>query len=182
MQGLQRPLDASRAAYCALLFTEIYLACCLQADAFIQGLQTYLQQHALGTATSAELWAAVAAATGEPVGDWMQKWTYESGFPLLNVTMSGPEGLAVSVSQASAHCCTFVGVFGSEEQALPLPAAVKVEVYCQIFLASTYRCMFCCCVQTAAAAAGNSQIGGLLSLGAVGLSCVHFAVILGWLC
>ena len=79
---------------------------CLQADAFIQGLQAYLQQHALGTATSAELWAAVAAATGQPVGDWMQKWTYESGFPLLNVTLSGPEGLAVSVSQASKHHCT----------------------------------------------------------------------------
>ena len=79
---------------------------CLQADAFIQGLQAYLQQHALGTATSAELWAAVAAATGQPVGDWMQKWTYESGFPLLNVTLSGPEGLAVSVSQASEYCCT----------------------------------------------------------------------------
>lgn len=72
----------------------------LQADAFIQGLQAYLNQHALGTATSAELWAAVAAATGQPVGDWMQKWTYESGFPLLNVTLSGAGGLAVSVSQA----------------------------------------------------------------------------------
>ncbi len=80
---------------------------CLQADAFIQGLQAYLNQHALGTATSAELWAAVAAATGQPVGDWMQKWTYESGFPLLNVTLSGAGGLAVSVAQASEGCCVW---------------------------------------------------------------------------
>ena len=109
---------------------QSHLACCLQADAFVQGLQTYLQQHALGTATSAELWAAVAAATGQPVGDWMQKWTYESGFPLLNVTLSGAGGLAVSVSQASAYCCTHVDVFGSQAQALQLPAAFKVEVCC----------------------------------------------------
>lgn len=75
---------------------------CWQAaaqDPWLQALQAYLQANRYQTATAAKLWAAFNEATGEDVAQWMQPWTYRSGYPLVNVTLGGASGRDVMVSQ-----------------------------------------------------------------------------------
>ena len=66
-------------------------------DIFIQALQQYLQSNMYSTGTATKLWAAVAQVSGQPIQRWLQPWTYQGGFPLVQV---GLDGNAVTVSQA----------------------------------------------------------------------------------
>ena len=65
-------------------------------DIFIQALQQYLHSNMYSTGTSSKLWAAVAQVSGQPVQQWLQQWTYQGGFPLVQVAQ---QGLRVTVSQ-----------------------------------------------------------------------------------
>jgi puromycin-sensitive aminopeptidase len=55
------------------------------ADAFRAGMQIYLKRHAYGNATTEDLWAALAEASGQPIHAMMDTWTKQPGFPLLVV-------------------------------------------------------------------------------------------------
>lgn len=57
-----------------------------QPGAFLTGLQTYLQQHAFGSASGSDMWAHMAKATGLPIGDWVEPWFSQAGYPLIEVT------------------------------------------------------------------------------------------------
>lgn len=58
------------------------------ADAFRAGLQIYLQRHAYHNATTEDLWRALSEASGQPVGEIMETWTKQAGYPLVKVLPS----------------------------------------------------------------------------------------------
>ena len=71
----------------------------LGADRFREGLRGYMKAHAYGNTTTADLWAALAEASGEPVSDIAAQWTEQPGFPLVSVTRNSAEPGKVKLSQ-----------------------------------------------------------------------------------
>jgi puromycin-sensitive aminopeptidase len=67
---------------CAVLrMLEQYLG----ASTFRDGIRIYLQRHAYTNTVTADLWAALEAASGQTVGDIMDTWILQGGYPLLSV-------------------------------------------------------------------------------------------------
>ena len=58
-------------------------------EVFRNGLRAYLSSHAYANATTADLWEALGAASGQPVADIMAGWTRQPGFPVLTVDLDG---------------------------------------------------------------------------------------------
>jgi len=58
----------------------------LGESTFRDGIRIYLQRHAYANTVTADLWSALEAASGEPVGDIMDTWILQGGYPLLTVT------------------------------------------------------------------------------------------------
>jgi aminopeptidase N len=56
------------------------------ADAFRTGINTYLQAHAYGNATSEDFWNAIAAASGKPVDRILPTFITQVGAPLVDVS------------------------------------------------------------------------------------------------
>jgi puromycin-sensitive aminopeptidase len=67
----------------------------LGEETFRQGIRAYLEKHAYGNTETDELWAALEAVSGEPVGEIMQGWIYQGGYPQLDVTAVA-DGLRIS--------------------------------------------------------------------------------------
>ncbi len=57
----------------------------LGATTFRDGIRDYLRRHAYANARTADLWSALEAASGEPVGEIMDTWILQGGFPLVSV-------------------------------------------------------------------------------------------------
>lgn len=58
----------------------------LGEEAFRDGIRAYLKKHAYGNTETADLWAALEAESGVPVGEIMSGWIYQGGYPQLDVT------------------------------------------------------------------------------------------------
>ena len=58
----------------------------LGEEAFRDGVRHYLSNHLGGNTDNADLWAALEAASGQPVGDLMENWIFHGGHPLVEVT------------------------------------------------------------------------------------------------
>jgi puromycin-sensitive aminopeptidase len=56
----------------------------LGESVFRDGVRLYLSRHAYDNAVTADLWSALEAASGEPVGRVMDTWILQGGFPLLS--------------------------------------------------------------------------------------------------
>jgi puromycin-sensitive aminopeptidase len=67
----------------------------LGEEPFRAGLSAYLEQHAYGNTETADLWAALEAASGRPVGDIMGDWIFQGGFPAV-VVEGGPGAYEIS--------------------------------------------------------------------------------------
>jgi aminopeptidase N len=52
---------------------------------FRDGIRAYLKRHQYANTTSADLWSALATASGKPVAAIAADWTTQPGFPLLDV-------------------------------------------------------------------------------------------------
>jgi len=57
----------------------------LGAETFRDGIRAYLRQHSYANAVTNDLWSALEAASGEPVGAIMDTWILQGGYPLLRV-------------------------------------------------------------------------------------------------
>lgn len=57
----------------------------LGEEVFRSGISSYLKKHAYGNTVTDDLWEALEAASGEPVGDIMHPWIYQGGLPHLHV-------------------------------------------------------------------------------------------------
>ena len=67
---------------CAVLrMLEQYLG----ESTFRDGIRIYLQRHAYANTVTADLWAALELASGQPVGDIMDTWILQGGYPLVSV-------------------------------------------------------------------------------------------------
>jgi puromycin-sensitive aminopeptidase len=72
----------------------------LGESAFRRGIRSYLKAHSYGNTRTEDLWQALAAASGKPVGALMRTWTRQTGFPLLDVRVTRKAGEArVALSQ-----------------------------------------------------------------------------------
>jgi aminopeptidase N len=60
----------------------------LGPEVFREGIRRYLRARALSNATAADLWIALAAASGLDVGQVARDWTEQAGFPLVTVAAS----------------------------------------------------------------------------------------------
>jgi puromycin-sensitive aminopeptidase len=54
-------------------------------EAFRQGVGDYLRRHSYGNTVTSDLWAGLNRASGEPVGEIMDTWIRQPGFPQLDV-------------------------------------------------------------------------------------------------
>jgi puromycin-sensitive aminopeptidase len=57
----------------------------LGAETFRDGIRLYLRRHAYGNTVTADLWAALEEVSGRPVGQIMDTWILQGGFPLVSV-------------------------------------------------------------------------------------------------
>jgi aminopeptidase N len=76
-----------------LRMLEVYLG----EDAFRDGMRRYMKTHAYSSATTADLWAALQAASGKPVAEIATGFTEQPGIPLIRVAMSCHSGNSVAV-------------------------------------------------------------------------------------
>ncbi|MBA2743629.1 MAG: ERAP1-like C-terminal domain-containing protein, partial [Chthoniobacterales bacterium] len=63
----------------------------LGEDVFRNGIRNYMAKHKLSNTTTADLWNALAEASGKPVGEIAAGWTQQPGFPIVKV-MREPSG------------------------------------------------------------------------------------------
>ena len=68
-------------------------------DAFRDGLRQYMRTHAYGNTTTADLWAALDATTGQPVSAIATGWTEQPGFPLVSVARDPAKPGELTLSQ-----------------------------------------------------------------------------------
>ena len=68
-------------------------------DKFRDGLRAYMQAHKYSNTTTADLWAALNATTGQPVGDIAAGWTEQPGFPLVSASVDAAKPDAIDLSQ-----------------------------------------------------------------------------------
>jgi aminopeptidase N len=64
----------------------------LGPEVFRDGVRRYVHARALSNATAADLWSALAAASGQDVGQVARDWTEQPGFPLVSVVASCARG------------------------------------------------------------------------------------------
>ncbi len=56
----------------------------LGEEAFRAGVRLYLRRHAHGNTVTADLWNALAEASGQPVGRIMHDWIHQGGYPAVS--------------------------------------------------------------------------------------------------
>ncbi len=61
------------------------LASFLGEQVFREGLRRYLSRHEYSTATTQDLWNALEEVSGKPIGQYMESWTRQSGYPVVCV-------------------------------------------------------------------------------------------------
>jgi aminopeptidase N len=61
----------------------------LGAEPFRDGIRGYLQKHAYGSTTTADLWTALEKSSGQPVREFAAGWTEQPGFPVVTVSALG---------------------------------------------------------------------------------------------
>ncbi|HSL24831.1 MAG TPA: M1 family metallopeptidase [Acidimicrobiia bacterium] len=65
-------------------------------ESFRQGVGNYLRRHSYANTVTADLWNGLNAASGQPVGEIMDTWILQRGFPQLEVT---PTASGIKLSQ-----------------------------------------------------------------------------------
>ena len=75
----------------ALRMIEQYLG----EETFREGVGNYLRAHAYGNTDTSDLWKSLDRASGEPVGEIMDTWILQRGYPLLEVAESS-EGVVLA--------------------------------------------------------------------------------------
>ena len=58
-------------------------------EAFRQGVGNYLRKHAYGNTVTEDLWSGLNDASDQPVGEIMNTWIYQRGYPQLEVQKVG---------------------------------------------------------------------------------------------
>ncbi|MBI5508347.1 MAG: M1 family metallopeptidase [Deltaproteobacteria bacterium] len=108
---------------CAVLrMAERYLG----EEVFKDGLRRYVATHADANARGADLWAALAAASKQPVARLMRSWIEEPGFPLLSVSMRKRDGKTLLHLRQRRFFANREAMAKSPEQCWHIPIVIRV--------------------------------------------------------
>jgi aminopeptidase N len=91
------PAITYRKGEVVLRMFEAYLG----PDTFRDGIRRYMKMQGFGNATSADLWNALGAASGQDIGAIASGWTEQPGFPVVSVkaTCDAAGNRTISLSQ-----------------------------------------------------------------------------------
>jgi aminopeptidase N len=67
-------------------------------DVFRDGLRKYMAAHKFSNSTTADLWNALAEASGKPVAEIAAAWTQQPGFPIVKMTRD-PGGKIILIQE-----------------------------------------------------------------------------------
>lgn len=70
----------------------------LGADTFRQGIRAYMAAHKYSSATTADLWAALSAASGKDIAPVAGSFTSQPGFPLVTASLAA-DGTSLTLAQ-----------------------------------------------------------------------------------
>ena len=98
----------------------------LGADAFQQGLQIYIKRHEYANARTRDLWNALGEASGQPVAEIMDTWTSQTGYPVLDTTVSrSDESIEVGLSQSRFLYDDVLGEGGADDTRWKVPVTAR---------------------------------------------------------
>jgi puromycin-sensitive aminopeptidase len=99
----------------------------LGVETFIEGMRRYLRDHAYGNATAAECCAAFeAVAPGRDVTRFMEAWTRQTGYPVVNVSLEpSPNGPVIATFRQSRFLAS--GADPADETVWPIPISYRVS-------------------------------------------------------
>lgn len=83
-------------------------------EAFQKGLASYFAKYKYSNTTGDDLWAELSQASGENIGEFMNSWISQSGYPVVSVSQKGND-LTISQQQF------FVGPHQPSEKLWPIP-------------------------------------------------------------
>lgn len=86
-------------------------------EAFRKGLHEYFALHAYGNTTGDDLWACLSKSSGKDVGEFMNTWITQPGYPMLTVE---PD----SISQTQF----FIGEHAPSERIWPIPLGAQPQM------------------------------------------------------
>lgn len=93
----------------------------LGEDVFQRGIAAYIKTHSYGNTETEDLWGALEAASGQPVGEIMHGWIFESGYPMVSVRSSDVSG-SITISQQEFK---FLSEKASQNRKWMVPVMIK---------------------------------------------------------
>ena len=99
----------------------------LGEDVFRQGIRDYIAAHQYGNAAAADLWQALAKASGQPVPAIANDWFTKPGFPMLTVKAPTGDFGHLQLEQDRFVADATVSVQDSGVWAIPLSLAYEDE-------------------------------------------------------
>jgi puromycin-sensitive aminopeptidase len=112
----------------------------LGEDRFRAGINSYLQEHHHGNATTGDLWASLATTSGRPVGEIMDSWTKQTGYPYLDVEVERAGGKTrVSASQRRFTYEALLGDKATDDTVWQVPLAVTTSDHTHAATLATER-------------------------------------------
>jgi aminopeptidase N len=75
----------------------------LGEDVFRDGIRRYMAAHKLSNTTTADLWNALAEASGKPVADIAAAWTQQPGFPIVKVARDASGKITLTQERFRVH-------------------------------------------------------------------------------
>ena len=75
----------------------------LGEDVFRDGIRKYMAAHKLSNSTTADLWNALAEASGKPVAEIAAAWTQQPGFPVVKVARDAGGKITLTQERFTVH-------------------------------------------------------------------------------
>ncbi len=75
----------------------------LGEDVFRDGIRRYMAAHKFSNTTTADLWNALAEASGKPVVDIAAAWTQQPGFPIVKVARDASGKITLTQERFTVH-------------------------------------------------------------------------------
>lgn len=95
-------------------------------QAFKDGLKDYFTAHAYGNTTGADLWSALQATSGKDVGEFMDKWLNQSGFPVVKAKLNGGN---IELAQRQF----LIGPSKPSDKLWPIPLGTPLQTLPELF-------------------------------------------------
>ena len=93
-------------------------------EVFRDGIRAYMRRHQFGNTVASDLWRALEAASGHPVGALAKDWLTQAGYPIVTARDVSGDGRTIALTQRSfsAH-----GPSGDASRRWSIPAVVRYE-------------------------------------------------------